>query len=194
MAASLGRFAVWDDTKRFPTRPVGSEPAQGSEGEAHEHHVHIHIGDEALLRNGTPRASRRDNMGDPGEELPAVRRNGPNGAQPRILARMLQDGETGRWVATDNEGNALEIRTANDGALEICTRHDPNEESEIGDGDPKGVGIERPPGSAALDRQRRLGARALDALTRTGFCQDPYLASAEYAIRMREAFKPRRRS
>jgi hypothetical protein len=133
-------------------------------------------------------------MGDPGEEMPAARRNG-NGAQPRILARMLQDGRDGSWAATDGEGNPCEVRNGADGALEIW--HHPTEEQNGDQADPDIVG-EHPsphdPGAAHDRRQRRLGARALDSLIRTGFCQDPYLASQEYAIRMKEAFASKRRS
>ena len=132
MAESLGRWRCWDDNRGFPTSRVAAGPPQSTEGEAHEHHVHIHIGDEALSRSGATRSFRRDNAGDPGQEVPAARRNGngPNGAQPRVLARLLQSGEDGSWAATDGEGNPLVVRTANDGALEVI--HHPDYEEQNG--------------------------------------------------------------
>jgi hypothetical protein len=193
MSGSVGRFAVWDDTSNHPTHRVRDVPARSDEDETR--HIHIHLPAEIMEASRTrdrPARSRRGdaNANAPGEETPAPRRNG-NGPQPRLLARLLQNGEDGSWAATDAEGNPLVIRTASDGALEVI--HHPDYEEQNGDADPEEMGIERPPGAAALDRQRRLGARALDALTRTGFCQDPYLATQEYAIRMKEAFAQKRR-
>jgi hypothetical protein len=167
-------------------------PPQSSASE--ENHLHIHLDfDDVASRSGTtPRVSRRDNAGGPGEELPAPRRNGSNGAQPRVLARMIQNGEDGSWAATDAEGNPCEVRTGNDGALEIW--HHPSEEQN-GDADPDIVGEHpspRDPGAAHDRRQRLRGTRALDQLTRTGHADLPYEASREFARRMAEAFAPRR--
>jgi hypothetical protein len=202
MSGSIGRYHCWDDTKGYPTRPVGSEPAQGSEDGSHEHHVHIHIGDEALSRSGVPRASRRDNAGDPGEEMPAARRNGngPNGAQPRMLARMLQDGRDGSWAATDAEGNPCEVRNGDDGALEIW-RHQPSGEEQNGDADPNIVGtypseVTGEAGLRAGPAHDSYDRRALDRLQRRGWngtdLVDSFASTRAYAQQMSEMFRPKR--
>jgi hypothetical protein len=180
-------------------------PEQSASEEGHHIHVHFDIADAIMPRNGTPRVSRRDNAGDPGEET-SVRRNGLAGQgevpeeeeRGALICRISQSGEDGSWSGRladdggpDGQGTPLHIRSAATG-LEI---YHALAQSNGDQADPDIVG-EHPapndPGAAHDRRQRRLGARALDALTRTGFCEDPYMASAEYAIRMREAFAKRR--
>jgi hypothetical protein len=153
-----------------------------------------------------PRASRRDNAGDPGEET-SVRRNGlvgQGGEVPEeeehgaLICRISQSGEDGSWSGRladdggpDGQGTPLHIRSAGTG-LEIYHALPQNNGDQA---DPDIVG-EHPsphdPGAAHDRRQRRLGARALDSLTRTGHADLPYMATAEYARRMAEAFRPKR--
>ena len=203
MAESLGRWRCWDDNRGFPTSRVAAGPPQSTEGEAHEHHVHIHIGDEALSRSGAPRVSRRDNAGDPGEEMPARRNgnpNGPSGAQPRMLARMLQDGRDGSWAATDAEGRPCEVRNGDDGALEIW--HHPSVEQSGDEADPDVVGTHpiEVEGEAGLragpahDRRAAFDQRALEQYQTHGNTEFGYAASRAFAVKMAEAFKPQRRS
>ena len=87
---STGRYQVWDDRGNHPTYPVRDVPVRPSEDQGH--HIHVYL-DGLVPPPGTARVSRRDNAGDPGEEMPARRNgnpNGPSGAQPRMLA----DGHT----------------------------------------------------------------------------------------------------
>jgi hypothetical protein len=200
MEASM-RYRFTDSPRSMT--PI-NEPPQSTEGDGHHIHVHFDVGDAIVAPRGTTGVSRPDaNANAPGEEMPAVRRNGngngPNGAQPRILARMLQDGETGRWVATDNEGNALEIRTANDGALEIL--HRPNEEQN-GDADRDIVGtypteVKGEAGlraGAAHDARAVFDAKALEQFQTRGDTTFGVAATRAYAKQIAEAFAPKRRS
>ena len=82
----------------------------------------------------------------------------------KVLARLLQHGETGEWQATDGESNPLTIRKGHDGALEIVHYPNGEEPEEMSDADPGGkLAMTLPPGaqrSAARDAAalRRLQA------------------------------------
>jgi hypothetical protein len=179
-----------------------NEPSQSTEGDGHHIHVHFDIADAIQPRNGTPpRVSRRDNAGDPGQEPPPVRRNGlvgQGGDVPEeeehgpLLCRISQSGVDRSWAGEDANGTPLIVKSVGHG-LEIY--HHPGTEEQNGDADPDIVGAHpspHDPGAAHDRRQRRLGAKALDSLSRTGHADLPYMATAEYARRMAEAFRPKR--
>ena len=165
-----------------------------------ETHLHVHIGDDAL-----PRKGRDANVGRRGEANPAVRRNGlrDQGEDPAgqpdcgpLIARIRQSGDTGEWegeLADDGgeegQGTPLKIKTDPQGGLLI--HHALPAEGAM-DANAEKLGIKRPPGSSAHDSYAALGRRALDELRRRGTTEFPVAATAEYARRMTEAFRPKR--
>jgi hypothetical protein len=204
MSGSVGRFAVWDDTSNHPTHRVRDVPARSDEDEhGHHSHVHIHLDDAILPRSGTPRASRRDNAGDPGEETP-VRRNGlaGQGEVPEeeqhgaLICRISQSGEDGSWSGRladdggpDGQGTPLHIRSAGTG-LEIYHALPPD---ETGDADPGKLGIKRPDGAAALDRRAAFDQHALEQYQTRGDTTFSVAATRGYAAKMAAAFAQKRR-
>jgi hypothetical protein len=80
--------------------------------------------------------------------------------QPRVLARLLQDGQSGEWAATDGEGNALAVRHCpEDGALEII--HHPDNEQNGDEADPTVTGKHPGAGYAGAggpDAEAKIGA------------------------------------
>jgi hypothetical protein len=164
-----------------------------SEGEAHEHHVHIYL-DGLVPPSGTTRVSRPDaNAGGPGE----LRESDPTEEQETgpLLCVIRQNGEDGSWSGelADNggengQGTPLRVRATGQG-LEIYHALPPD---ETGDADPAKLGIKRPEGSATLDGYRAFDQRALAELRRTGTTRDGYAASRAFAAQMAEAFRRKR--
>jgi hypothetical protein len=181
-------------------------PPQESASEENHLHIHLDFADANAPRSGTPRVSRRDNAGRPGEETPPARRNGllDQGEDPSerpdcgaLIAKIRQNGETGEWsgeLADDGgetgEGTPLKIKTDPQGGLLI--HHALTENGEAMDANAEKLGLKRPPGSATLDSYRAFDERALAELRRTGSTQDGYAASRAFAAQMSAAFKPHR--
>lgn len=90
------------------------------------------------------------------DAMPPRRRPGRDQAQPVLLCRLGQHGETGEWSAEDPDGNPLTVKNGT-GGLEIFT---PGEaEGDQGGGENLAGG--GPPGAANLDALRRkIGPRA----------------------------------
>jgi hypothetical protein len=111
--------------------PPRSTMGDHGEGESAQH-IHIHLPDTRDANNGTAGeknlALARPQLRD--QERPNGPNGRPNGGQPQILARLLQDGTSGEWAATDGEGNALEVRRGADGALEILHHSEPQNGDE----------------------------------------------------------------
>jgi hypothetical protein len=159
-------------------------------------HLHVHIGDDAL-----PRKGRDANAGGRGEANPAGRRNGPvdQGTEQCLLKSESRDGEQ-RWLGGSQDRQWTYVaHPTPDGDLLLEVRHsggaeEGENEGEVMDGDPKEMGIERPPGSAALDRRAAFDAKALQEFQTRGNTEFGYAASRAFAKKMAEAFKPQRRS
>jgi hypothetical protein len=162
-------------------------------------HLHVHLPEQlgAAPTHDRPAARRPVRGRDQGGRGagPGALGLDPEQSRGQLLARLLQNGETGDWHAVDSEGRELQVRTAQDGALEIVTRHlDPEETEDQTDPNivgeyPSGPGRTGDPGAA---HDRRRGARALDEMIRTGHTQDPFAATREYGRRVAAFYQAQR--
>jgi hypothetical protein len=210
MSGSVGRYAVWDDNKGYPTHRVDDVPARSDEDETR--HIHIHLPAEIIEARRTsdrPARSRGDaNTGASGERNTARRNGGLRdqgeedpSEQPDcgpLIARIRQSGETGEWegeLADDGGenggGTPLKIKQDPQGGLLI--HHALAENGEAMDANAEKLGLKRPPGAATLDSYSAFDERALAELQRTGSTQDGYAASRAFAKKMSAAFAPKRR-
>jgi hypothetical protein len=162
-------------------------------------HLHIHLPDTRDANNraaGEKLALAQPRLRD--QERPNGP-NGPNGVPPQILARLLQDGATGDWRAVDAEGNELEVRHGEDGALEIC--HRPNGEPNGDEADPDEVGRHPGsgyPGAGGPNAEAAVGAAhdaaAYRAVQRFGAALSPaqqYGALRHYKQMISDYYKPK---
>jgi hypothetical protein len=109
--------------------PDLDEEGDGDGPEGRVTHTHIYLPADWFTQPA-PRRTTHDTMAP--IRRPAVRRGDQERPEPdEVFCRVMQNGETGDWMAEDCDGRPLSVRTAGDGTLEIL--HHPDNGEDAGD-------------------------------------------------------------